>query len=342
MTNQILENNLVNFLTNNFARSPLQINCLHQSDAEIIKTCSGNLIAVTTDSIAEEIETGLYTDPYLIGWMAVTVNLSDLAAVGAEPLGILISEIIPPAFEKDKLDRMQKGISDACKNSNTFVLGGDTNSGEKFILTGTALGTFPGGKYLTRTGCRPGDLLYASGKLGKGNAYAISQFLNAGKGGIDYLPAARLNESNVIRKFAGACMDTSDGVISTLDQLMRLNGTGFELDEDWISSIDKGSLELAEKNGIPPWMLLAGQHGEFELLFTIPPEKEIDFLNKARQTGWQPVKLGKVIQDVSIKMKLYARLRTINSAAIRNISFNLKEGIQAYLRSLLKIDREMR
>jgi len=97
--NEILENKIINNLIAGFERSPNQLNHPHESDAEIIQL--GNIkLAITTDSISEEISTGLYDDPYLIGWMIVTVNISDLAAVGAIPIGILISEIIPDILVK--------------------------------------------------------------------------------------------------------------------------------------------------------------------------------------------------------------------------------------------------
>ena len=87
MTDRVLEIDIVARLTGHFARSPLQANRVQQSDSEIIRIPDGSPIdlAITMDSIAEEIQGGLYTDPYMIGWMAVMVNMSDLAAVGAEP-----------------------------------------------------------------------------------------------------------------------------------------------------------------------------------------------------------------------------------------------------------------
>jgi len=95
MTNLILENLLIKKLTKGFRRSGRQINALNESDSElvILDNNSGNYLAVTMDSLSEEISSGLYDDPYLIGWMIVMINLSDLAAVGAEPVGILLSEI---------------------------------------------------------------------------------------------------------------------------------------------------------------------------------------------------------------------------------------------------------
>ena len=341
MTEKIFENNLINSLVRNFTRSPNQLNKTLESDVEIINIEDKIIIAATTDSIVEEIESGLYKDPYLIGWMIVNVNFSDLAAAGANQLGILISEIIPSSIKNEYLQEMQNGINDACKKLNSFVLGGDTNLGEKLILTGTALGYFENNNYLTRKGCLPNQILYSTNKLGRGNAFAITQLLS-NKEKIKYLPIARLKESKIIKKYASASMDTSDGVISTLDQLMRINNCGFEFDEDWKLSIDDESKIITEKNGIPLWLLLAGQHGEFELLFTIDGDKEKQFLSEAELINWQPIKLGKVIPDKTIKISLYGKLQSINSAEIRNLSFNLNEGVHSYLNSLLEIDNGLR
>ena len=145
MLDKINENNTINNLAKYFCRSPFQKNALHESDAEIIEI-GGVILAITTDSIAEEIQTGLYDDPYLVGWMSVMVNMSDLAAVGAEPVGILISEILPGNIPSSFIDKIQEGINDAVKQCGTFVLGGDTNTGENLIITGTAIGRCTGSK----------------------------------------------------------------------------------------------------------------------------------------------------------------------------------------------------
>ncbi len=245
--NSILENKLINKLIESFERSPIQLNKPHESDAEIIQLNDNTKLAITTDSISEEISTGLYDDPYLIGWMIVTVNMSDLAAVGASPIGILVSEIIPKNFGDEKVTELQRGISDACRAYNTFVLGGDTNEGEKLVLTGTAIGIINKEKPLTRLGCKPGDILFSSGKLGSGNAYAISKLVSQTHSFINYKPFAQIKNCNVISKYASCCMDTSDGFISTVDQLMRLNNVGFEIGSDWLNAIDDTALEICKK-----------------------------------------------------------------------------------------------
>lgn len=343
MLESILENNMINNLAGNFCRSPFQKNLLHESDSEIISFSenSDEYIALTIDSISEEIETKLYDDPYLIGWMTVMVNLSDLSAVGAEPIGLLISEILPENISNDFIKSLQRGIKDAVESSKTFVLGGDTNCGPNLILTGCALGKCPKNKILKRTSCKAGDILYSTGKLGRGNAYAVNRLFGSYKNNFSYLPSAKIREALIIREFASACIDTSDGAISSLDQLMRLNNLGFYINQDLENILDGESSEITKTRGISPWLLLAGEHGEFELLFTIPSKNENDFLKAAYQKNWKPVRLGIVFQEAAIKMKLYNRNITIDSERIRNLSFKAEGNTELYLKRLLQYDKEL-
>ncbi len=339
--NEILENKIINNLTSGFERSPNQLNKSHESDAEIIQLDNLKL-AITTDSISEEISSGLYEEPYLIGWMIVTVNISDLAAVGAKPVGILISEIIPKNFSDEKIKELQRGISDACKAYDTFILGGDTNEGENLVLTGTAIGIINNKKVLSRVGCKAGDTLYSSDKLGVGNAYAISKLISKTESFDYYKPVAQIKTCKIISNYASVCMDTSDGLISTLDQLMRLNEVGFELTEDLDKIIDEDSLNFAKKLSIPTWLLFAGQHGEFELLFTIPQNLKQAFFEEARKNGFNPVELGKVILEKEVKIPLYGKMISIDTACIRNLPTETNGDINHYLKSLLEYDSELK
>ncbi|MCK7517212.1 MAG: AIR synthase related protein [Ignavibacteriales bacterium] len=174
----IIENKIINDLTKSFIRSPKQLNKVHETDAEIIELENSPYdLAITIDTISEEIKTGLYSDPYQIGWMSVMVNMSDLAAVGASPLGIVISQILPKDISDDFLSKLQNGINDACIKCGTFVLGGDTNFGDELIISGCAIGTVEKGKYLKRVGCKAGDKIYVTGKVGTGNAFAAQKLL---------------------------------------------------------------------------------------------------------------------------------------------------------------------
>ena len=343
MINPITESRLIERLTNQFRRSPLQINRLQEADAEIVRfgNVKTDYLAATTDSIVEEISTGLYTDPYLIGWMTVMVNMSDLAAVGAHPLGILISETLPSNPTEEWIARLQQGIEESCEACGSFVLGGDTNAGVQLCMTGCAIGVINPRSILTRVGAIPGDLLYSSDFLGTGNAFALQRYLSPHDGWpeeVHYQPYARIREGESIAGIASSCMDTSDGVLATLDQLSRLNGVGFELEPD-LDSILRPHARLAAANaGIAPWLLLAGHHGEFELLFTVPVQNEMKLLEAAEKLSWRPIRMGRVVQGDAIRLTLYGKQVDVDTASIRNLAMSCNDNIEKYIQELLSVD----
>lgn len=342
MIDRINENLLLHKLTGKFCHSDRQVNFLHESDSEIIlfEDGSHNYLAATIDSISEEIKTGLYDSPYLIGWMSVMVNMSDLAAVGAEPIGILISEIFPDNLSENFIQELQRGISDAVNKCGTFVLGGDTNSGDNLIITGCALGKCRK-NYNTRIGCKDRDILYTTGPAGRGNSFALSKLIRKGNLSLDYLPEARLQESMIIKNFASCCIDTSDGLISALDQLLRLNNLGFEIEYECEKIIDRDSVKIALQYNIPLWLLLAGEHGDFELVFTVPAENERAFLSAAEKIKWQPLRLGKVVKKPNLKILIDNKLKTLDGERIRNLAYYIKIDVSQYLQELMKYHQEL-
>ena len=348
----IIENQIINRLSSSFSRSPNQLNKIHESDAEIIEIDNSAFnLAITIDTISEEIKTGLYSDPYLIGWMSVMVNLSDLAAVGASPIGIVISQILPQNLSNDFIEKLQQGINDACSKCGTFILGGDTNFGDERIITGCAIGTVEKNKFITRMGIKPGDKIYSTGRLGFGNAYAAEKLLlmNSQKDfrlnerdTLKYLPSAKLEWKNLLIKYASSCIDTSDGLLSSLDQLIRLNNVGFRITNDLGNVIDDASKDLFNKFNIPIWVLLAGEHGEFELLFSISSEKEKEFLNEVNILNLNPVLIAESIDETVINLKIYNKTQVIDSQKIRNLAFEKDFSPKKYLQKLLEIDEELK
>jgi thiamine-monophosphate kinase len=335
----IIENKIIDDLTKSFKRSPSQLNKVHETDAEIIQIEKSPYdLAVTIDTISEEIKTGLYTDPYQIGWMSVMVNMSDLAAVGASPIGIVISQILPKEIPNEFLEKIQKGINDACKKCSTFVLGGDTNFGDELIISGCTIGIVDKEKYLSRVGCKVGDKIYVTGKVGKGNAYAFQKLFNKNNSNIDYQPSARLEWKNILNKYASSCIDTSDGVLSSLDQLMRINNVGFKFRNDWDDTIDRASGQLFGNHNLPLWLLLAGVHGEFELLFTVSSEKKLNFLKEACHLNLKPIYLAEATEDQRIIINLYNQEHSLDTEKIRNLAFEKDFSPTNYLQKLLEID----
>jgi thiamine-monophosphate kinase len=136
-------------------------------------------------------------------------------------------------------------------------------------------------------------------------------------------------------------MDTSDGVLSTLDQLMRLNNVGFEINAGWEDSLDRQSKNLALPFGIPLWLLLAGQHGEFELTFTVPANREHLLIETAEKNGWKPMRLGKVVDNPHIAIPMYNRIAEIDTGRVRNLAFQFDGGVEGYIEGLLTLDHEI-
>ena len=169
----VLENKRINDWLTGLAPHPKRQNLPHGADAEIVDIDNPyNFLAISTDTIGEEIEAGLYSDPYAIGWVTVMANFSDLAAVGATPLGFLLSVSWPKHASISYIAGVRDGISDACRECQTYVIGGDTNSSRELSLTGCAVGLVPKERLVTRTGMQPGDIIYLTHPAGAGNLSA--------------------------------------------------------------------------------------------------------------------------------------------------------------------------
>ncbi|MCK4357936.1 MAG: thiamine-monophosphate kinase [Candidatus Cloacimonetes bacterium] len=337
---KILENLDINSWVQNFNRSPLQENNPHESDAELIQIGEDNshLLAITIDSVAEEITKGLYKDPFTMGWVTVMSNFSDLAAVGAKPLGIVVSVSIESTRSKAFCQNIAQGMSAACRKLGVFILGGDTNTTRTISLTGCAIGLVPQNKKVTRIGCKAGDFLFLSGCAGCGNAIALVHLAKLPEEYFpesSYRPIARIKEGQLIRNYATCCMDTSDGVIHTLDQLMRLNKKQFILNNNWDEILNPSASEICKSLNIPSWLLLAGVHGEFELCFTIHPKDISEFIQAAKKIDWDPVLIGEIKEGDGVKINNKDGLVAIDTAFIRNLSINASQNPQDYIKGLI-------
>jgi thiamine-monophosphate kinase len=341
MMKDVLENVMIEKVARNFLPSPQKRNRIHEADAELIDTENDRemYLAVTTDALVEEVETRLYDDPFLIGWMLAMANFSDLAAVGAEPLGLLLSLSFSSSQDDKFITKLTEGISAACQRLNTYVLGGDTNQGKELFLSGCAVGLVPKELAVSRIGAKPGDKLYLTGPAGLGNIYAFLKLSGKAEqlNRSFYQPVARIEEAKIVREFASCCMDTSDGVIHTLDTLMRLNRCGFVLSSDWDRILHPIAQQACRDQNIPPWLTLAAVHGEFELCMTMHPRDETAFLNASSNAGWNPVLIGEVTTGMSISINTPDRIVPLDTGRIRNLSSTMGSKPDLYIQELFSI-----
>jgi thiamine-monophosphate kinase len=328
----VLENRLLSRWADLLPRAPAQRGRVHETDAELIEIGDGRLLALTVDSIDEEIRAGLY-GLETAGRVAAVASLSDLAAVGAEPFGLLLAVGLDRDDPEATQHAIAEGVARTCRAAGVFVLGGDTSATEAPTVACVAAGLVPAAGALSRVGCAPGDLVFATGPFGAGAALALRKLvLEPGVAAAEdaYQPRARLREALLLRGRASACMDTSDGLVATLDQLARLNGLAIRVTAEPARLLDPDAARLREALGLPAMAFLAAEHGEYELAFTVP-ERELPALERAAGAiDRRLVPIGRVEAGEG----LWIGDRPVDGAALRNLSRTAHGDVRTILEAL--------
>jgi len=337
----VLENRLLSGWGTLLPRSPRQLGAIHEADCELVPLGDGRLLAVTIDAIDEELESGLYRDAVTVGRIAATASLSDLAAVGADPVGILLSVALPRHDAESVQARVARGVAEACRAAGTFVLGGDTGDADALRVATVGVGIAPESGVLRRVGLRPGDRLFASGLLGAGGALAAVELLGLEGIGVDqgsFAPPSRISHGRALRGIASACIDTSDGLIAAVDQLARINDVGIVIDVDLDSLLAPSAARVRQKLGVGAFPVLAALHGEFELVFAVPPERISALEGVARALEWKPVAIGAVTRGQGIAVGS----TPIDGAMIRNLFHECDGDVARYLAALVEVGHDLR
>jgi thiamine-monophosphate kinase len=329
----LLENEFVKGFTSIFTKAPHQLNNRLEADAELFFGSPDQVLAMNIDGLTEEIASGLYTDPFQIGWVTVVAALSDLAAVGAAPLGLMLYFQIPEDYKSSDLVKICNGAQAACQQHQTYILGGDTNNSPSLSTAASAIGLVDKTYQITRKGCQPSDFLYCTNKAGAGNAYAFTRFISQTEQ-MSYLPEARLQEASLIRKFASCCIDTSDGLFPALAQLTEVNGFGYRLNVAAEDFLHQNAAYVKEKFQVPAWMLLTGPHGDYELVFAVPAALAYEFEKAAAEQKWTPVLLGQVWEQEETQFQSEDLTIVVSLADLTNLYAACKNSPTLYYESL--------
>ncbi|WP_297523773.1 thiamine-phosphate kinase [Thermococcus sp.] len=241
-------------------------------------------LVATDDMLVRKTDVPDIMTPEQVGFKAVTMNVSDVAAVGAKPLGFLFSLGVPWDVNEDYLEGIAEGIEKALEFYDVPVLSADTNEADDLIIDGAALGVTE--RPLTRSGAKPGDLVCVTGDLGRALAgYLVwREGLEAPEKTLKVLyekflePKARVREGIKLSGIANSAIDVSDGLSKELHLLARMSGVRIELGSESLPIRDE-VIEVAGLLGKDPVELALLSGEEFELVFTVEPEKapSLDF-----------------------------------------------------------------
>jgi thiamine-monophosphate kinase len=219
-----------------------------------------------------------------VGWYLAMANFSDVAAMGATPVGLLTVIRYPREMTEGDFDEVLAGIAEACRAVGANPLGGDVGSAERLFLSGAAFGICEKDRVLRRDGARAGDLLVLTGPVGT-PAAALVYFDHCKSNG-DQLsreledellqswrrPIARVGEGRMLAELgAHACQDVSDGFRDTVEQLCRASGVGCRVAADSLP-IEDSVCAVADLAGLDPVALALSASVDFELAGAIAPE----------------------------------------------------------------------
>jgi thiamine-monophosphate kinase len=266
-----------------------RLNGCFESDAEVIQLNGARCLFTTDEFCAEDLFRE--DNPYALGWNIAVGAISDILACGGVPRFYAHALTVDARWDKDYVTRFGEGVRDVLEATGTRFIGGDCGRAREWRCTASVIGTCEQAPVLRR-GAAAGELIYLSGPIGAGNLEAA---LRENFGQQMAQPktqfALRLRESALMRQYATACIDTSDGVWSALDTIVNLNACGYAV--AGLPYLEAGR-QFCARAGLPESILFFGQCGEYELLFTLKPEHEPAFLDEARQNSLQFYRLGQL------------------------------------------------
>jgi len=259
-------------------------------DAALLRPRASMAQAVSIDTLVEGVHFNQDSSPYALGWKAAAVNLSDLAAMGAEPAWAVLSLTLPHA-NPEWLREFSNGLFDMLSRFKVQLVGGDTSRGP-LAVTVLVQGFVPDGQALRRGGARPGDWIYLSGPVGMAglalwcrrhqvdlpqpNGRLLMESLD--------LPVPRIETGLKLRGLASSAIDISDGLLADLGHICSASKVGAMIDTAKIprsAEFSACTRPLLEQGLISEETLLSLQLSggdDYELCFTVPATRCPDLL----------------------------------------------------------------
>lgn len=278
-------------------------------DCAVIEKDASTAWLLTMDTLVESVHFDIsWHSPHQLGRKSVSVNVSDVAAMGGKPLFILLSAALPKDFDTEWFTAFSQGVAEACSEYGCLVIGGDTvRSNKGYSFTITAIGEAPKECVVYRSGARPGDDIWVSGPLGLAAA-GLELFIKGntspcyGKLLEPHLdPKARTTFGFLLAKEgkASAMMDISDGLATDLAHLCHQSAVKGRIFAEMVpitNLLQKAADELRT-----PALHYALEGGEdFELLFTADPAHRAKITELAQQCSLEAARVGTILEGEGV------------------------------------------
>lgn len=272
-------------------------------DAALLDAPAGRTLVLAADAMVAGVHFLPDDPPDTIGRKLLRVNLSDLAAMGAEPLGYLMTTALPPDMTPEWLDDFARGLKEDQRTYGCGLLGGDTVSTPgPLTLSLTVVGSVAPGRALTRAGAREGDAVWVSGTIGDGalgllaltdRLPHLAQTHREALADRYRLPRPRLALGRRLSGIATACLDVSDGLVQDLGHLCRAAGLSAELDAEAVPLSAAARAAVASEPALFARCLTGGD--DYELVFTAPEAAASALAGIAAEAGILVARVGRMI-----------------------------------------------
>ncbi len=276
-------------------------------DCALLNVPRGKQVAVSMDVLVEGVHFPQGADPALIAYRALAVNLSDLAAMGAEPLCFTLGLTMPKA-EEPWLEGFSAGLRECALQYACPLAGGNLTRGPLQIAI-QVQGLVPAGKALLRSGAKAGHDVYVSGVTGRAG---LTLDYWAGKCGIVtdvqrdelltayYRPEPRVVLGQQLRGIASAAQDVSDGLLADLAHIARNSKVQITVD---IAAIPLSGVLMALCSSTDVFRLALTAGDDYELVFTAPAGKKKAVAAAAKKAGAQVTRIGKVAKGEGVQVR---------------------------------------
>lgn len=244
-------------------------------DCALLAPKAGEQLAISTDTLVVGVHFPTVCDPFLLGQRALAVSASDLAAMGASPIGFTLALTLPEA-DPAWLEGFARGLNQKAQECALALIGGDTTRGP-LAMTVTVFGGVPAGQALTRAGARPGDLLCVGGPLGEaGGALPLVLGEMAAEPSVAepllaryWSPQPQLDFGQALRGKATAALDISDGLLADCGHIARASGVALIVEADKLPESPALEALLGAERALD---LKLGAGDDYVLAFTLPAE----------------------------------------------------------------------